>query len=77
MEMVNVKTAIPIIKQVVWHVKLINLVVQLHLFVLSVLMDSVLKMEYVLTVQPHQTIVNHAPQCNVLSVILGFIEMTN
>ncbi len=75
--MVNVKTAIPIIKQVVWHVKLINLVVQLHLFVLSVLMDSVLKMEYVLTVQPHQIIVNHAPQCNVLSVIPVFIEMTN
>jgi chromate transport protein ChrA len=40
-------------------------------------MDSVLKMEHALTVQLHQTIVNHVLQYNVLIVIQAFLEMIN
>ena len=77
MVMVNVKIVMLITRQVALTAKLINLVAQLHQFVLNVLMDSVLKMEHALTVQRHQTIANHALQWFVLIVFLDFLEMIN
>lgn len=75
--MVNVKIVILIIRQVVLNALSKNLLLQLHQFVLNVLMDSVLKMEHALTVQRHQTIANHALQWFVLIVFLDFLEMIN
>lgn len=77
MAMVNVKIVILIIRQVVLNALSKNLLLQLHQFVLNVLMDSVLKMEHALTVQRHQTIANHALQWFVLIVFLDFLEMIN
>jgi hypothetical protein len=77
MAMVNVKIVILIIRQVVLNALSKNLLLQLHQFVLNVLKDSVLKMEHALTVQRHQTIVNHALQWFVLIVFLDFLEMIN
>ena len=77
MAMVNVKIVILIIRQVVLNALSKNLLLQLHQFVLNVLMDSVLKMEHALTVQLHQTIANHALQWFVLIVFLDFLEMIN